>query len=89
MKEHAVGQGTKPWIRLDSKRKILDSRNCLQREKSCTLIVGHRLFQRYRSNPELTAWVLMSAYAGCGHRGTSHSRFRSRNILRIKEAQLK
>ena len=67
----------------------IDSRNCLQREKSCTLIVGHRLFQRYRSNPELTAWVLMSAYAGCGHRGTSHSRFRSRNILRIKEAQLK
>jgi hypothetical protein len=32
MREDAVGQGKKPWIRLDSKR-IIDPKNCLQREK--------------------------------------------------------
>jgi hypothetical protein len=35
-------------IREKPKTENMDSRNCLPREKSCTLIVVHRLFQQHR-----------------------------------------
>ena len=48
MKEHAVGQGTKvlgtDGFLLLTETENIDSRNCVPREKSCMLIVGHRLF---------------------------------------------
>jgi hypothetical protein len=54
MKEHAVGQGTKPWIRLDSKRKIL-IQGTVCKEKKLHADLGHR------SNPELTVWGLRNS----------------------------
>src|ERR1700738_746955 len=42
-------------IREKPKTENMDSRNCLPREKSCTLIVVHRLFQQHRSKPAVTA----------------------------------
>jgi hypothetical protein len=52
MKEHAVGQGTKvldtDGFLLLTETENIDSGNCLPREKSCMLIVGHRLFQQHR-----------------------------------------
>jgi hypothetical protein len=50
MKEHAVGQGTKPWIRLDSKRKIL-IQGTVCKEKKLHADLGHRLFQQYSVKP--------------------------------------